>query len=219
MADTRGMSAVHTALHREFRLLPDLVRSVVPGDTRRAEIVGAHAALLCRILHTQHEGEELLLWPRLLERAGVEAEIIVSTVRQQRRAIAGPHAEATGLLADWRTTGRNGAGLAGAFERLATLLIRHMALVEKEVLPLSERHITAAEWHELGVHGMAGMAKRDLPLVFGMALYEGDPEVVQAVLANAPLRVRLAVTVLGRRRYASHARQVHGTVTPFRVGS
>lgn len=38
--------------------------------------------------------------------------------------------------------------------------------------------------------------KKDLPLVIGMAMYEGDPAVVKA----------------------AHARQVHGTVTPFRVG-
>ncbi|MFD3450566.1 hemerythrin domain-containing protein [Streptomyces sp. NPDC058691] len=219
MADTRDMYMAHTALHREFRLLPDLIRSVAPGDTRRAEVVGGHAALLCRVLHTHHEGEDLLLWPKLAERAGAEAAVIVPMMEQQHQAIDRAHEAASGLLGSWRSTGRGGEELADAFEQLATKLIRHMALEEKEILPLAEKHITAAEWHRLGEHGMAGTPRKDLPLVFGMAMYEGDPEVIKAVLAKAPLPVRLLVPVVGRRRYASHARQVHGTVTPFRVRS
>ena len=65
MADTRDMHMAHAALRREFRLLPDVIRSVAPGDTRRAEVVGAHAALMCRVLHAHHEGEDRLLWPKL----------------------------------------------------------------------------------------------------------------------------------------------------------
>ncbi|MDX2645698.1 hemerythrin domain-containing protein [Streptomyces sp. PA03-1a] len=219
MADTRDMYMAHTALRREFRLLPDLIRSVAPGDTRRAEVVGAHAALVCRVLHTHHEGEDLLLWPKLAERASVDAEAIVPTMEQQHHAIDALHGEVTGLLGGWRSTGRGGEELADAFERLLTVLVRHMALEEKEILPLAAKYVTAAEWHQLGEHGMASTPKKDLPLVFGMAMYEGDPETIKAVLATAPLPLRLIVPVLGRRRYASHARQVHGTVRPARVGS
>ncbi|MEU7358047.1 MULTISPECIES: hypothetical protein [Streptomyces] len=56
-------------------------------------------------------------------------------------------------------------------------------------------------------------------MTFGMAMYEGDPEVVKAVLAHAPLPVRLLVPVIGRRRYAAHARRVPGTSRPARLGS
>ncbi|MFF3563610.1 hemerythrin domain-containing protein [Streptomyces sp. NPDC002574] len=218
MADTRDMYMAHRALRREFRLLPDLIWSVAPGDIGRAEVVGAHAVLLCRILHTHHEGEDLLLWPKLVERGGAEAAAIVPTMEAQHHAIDTVHTEVTGLLERWRSTALGGEELAGAFERLATVLVEHMALEEKEILPLTERHLTAVEWHELGEHGMATVPKKDLPLVFGMAMYEGDPEVIKAVLATAPLPVRLLVPVLGRRRYAAHAKNVHGTATPPRVG-
>jgi hypothetical protein len=50
MADVRDMYMAHAALRREFRLLPQLIRDVTPGDTVRAEVVGAHAELVCRIL-------------------------------------------------------------------------------------------------------------------------------------------------------------------------
>jgi iron-sulfur cluster repair protein YtfE (RIC family) len=219
MADTRDMYMAHALLRREFRLLPDLVRSVTPGDTRRAEVVGAHAALVCAILHGHHEGEDLLLWPKLVERGGAEAAAIVPTMEQQHHAIEGAYTEVTGLLDGWRSTGQGGEALADVFERLTAALVEHMALEEKEILPLAEEHVTAAEWHKIGEHGMASSRKKDLPLAFGMAMYEGDPEVIKAVLATAPLPVRLLVPAVARRRYAAHAKRVHGTPAPPRVGA
>ncbi|MGW3464833.1 hemerythrin domain-containing protein, partial [Streptomyces olivaceoviridis] len=127
--------------------------------------------------------------------------------------------EVSELLREWRSTGRGGEELADAFELLLSVLLAHMATEEKVVLPLAERHVTAAEWRELGEHGMGAIAKKDLPLTFGMAMYEGDPEVIEAVLAHAPLPVRLLVPVIGRRRYAAHARRVHGTSRPARLGT
>lgn len=218
MADTRDMYMAHAALRREFRLLPDLIRSVTPGDTRRAEVVGAHAALVCAVLHQHHEGEDLLLWPKLVARGGAKAAAIVPTMEQQHHAIEDGHAEVTGLLGGWRSTGRGGEALADAFERLTTVLVEHMALEEKEILPLTEKHLTAKEWHQLGEHGKAVTPKKVMALVMGMAMYEGDPEVVKAVLSTLPLPVRLLAPALGRRKYAAHAKRVHGTATPPRLG-
>jgi hemerythrin-like domain-containing protein len=219
MADVRDMYMAHAALRREFRLLPQLIRDVTPGDTVRAQIVGAHAELMCRILHTHHEGEDVLLWPKLLQRAGEEALAIVPTMEEQHHAIDRAHGEAAGLLPGWRSIGHGGEALADAFESLLTLLVDHMATEEKLVLPLAEKHVTAAEWRQLGEHGLAGIPKKELPLTFGMAMYEGDPAVIRAVLVHAPLPVRLLVPVIGRRRYAAHARRVHGTTRPARLGT
>lgn len=219
MADTRDMYMAHAGLRREFRLLPDLIRSVAPGDTRRTEVVGAHAALVCAVLHQHHGGEDLLLWPRLVERGGAEAAAIVPTMEQQHQAIEDGHTEVTGLLDHWRSTAQGGEGLADAFERLTTALVEHMALEEKEILPLVEKHLTQKEWHQLAEHGTAVTPKKDMALVFGMAMYEGDPEVVKAVLAAAPLPVRLLAPAMARRQYAAHAKRVHGTATPPRIGA
>jgi hypothetical protein len=88
-----------------------------------------------------------------------------------------------------------------------------------EILPLAERFVTAAEWHGLGEHGLKGAPKSALPLVFGMAMYEGDPATVKSVLAGAPLAGRLLMPVIGPRVYAKHAKRVHGTPTPPRIGT
>ncbi|MEU8301185.1 hypothetical protein AB0C04_28350 [Micromonospora sp. NPDC048909] len=49
-----------------------------------------------------------------------------------------------------------------------------------------------------------------------MAMYEGDPEVIKHVLAEAPLPARLLMPIIGPRLYAAHAKRVHGTATPPR---
>ncbi|RKN27326.1 hemerythrin domain-containing protein [Micromonospora musae] len=219
MADIRDMFMAHTMLRREFSLLPQLVRGVAAGDTRRAAVVAEHAELLCNILHRHHEGEDLELWPRLHERAGAAAEAIVATMEAQHHAIEEAHAEVVGLLPGWRSTAQGGTELADALERLRVALIEHMAMEETEILPLAEKYVTAAEWKKLGEHGMASTPKKDVPLAVGMVLYEGDREVVNEVLAEAPLPIRLLMPIIGRRRYAAHARRVHGTATPPRIGA
>src|SRR4051794_12876353 len=172
MADVRDMYMVHTMMRREFTLLPAAVRQVAHGDARRAEVVGAHIQLMSRTVHLHHEGEDLLLWPLLHERGGAEAEAIVPTMQAQHHAIEEAAEVVDRLLPVWRPTGHGGAELADALTRLGTVLIEHMALEERELLPLAERLVTAQEWRRLGEYSLQQTPKKDLPLEFGMAAYE-----------------------------------------------
>ncbi|MFD3457290.1 hemerythrin domain-containing protein [Streptomyces sp. NPDC058691] len=217
MADVRDMYMAHTMLRREFGLLPQLVRDVAPYDTKRSEVVGAHAELLCGMLHFHHEGEDVILWPLLHERGGEEAEAIVPVMEEQHHAIEAAHAQAMRLLPEWRSAARGGHELAEVFDRLLAALLEHMTMEERRILPLAEKYVTAAEWRQLGEHGTGEMPKKALPLAFGMAMYEGDPEVIKAVLAEAPGPARLIMPFLAPRLYARHAKRVHGTATPPRV--
>jgi hemerythrin-like domain-containing protein len=218
MADVRDMYMAHTMFRREFGLLPQLIRDVREGDVTRAGIVGAHAELLSLILHLHHEGEDMFLWPRLEARGGAEAEAIVPTMEAQHHTIEETITRIGKLLPPWAATARDGDELAAAFEALRDALLEHMALEEREILPLAERFVTAKEWHQLGEHGMKDAPKSALPLGFGMVMYEGDPDTIKSVLATAPLPVRLLMPVIGPRVYAKHARKVYGTATPPRIG-
>ncbi|MFJ4847225.1 MULTISPECIES: hemerythrin domain-containing protein [unclassified Streptomyces] len=217
MADVRDMYMAHTMIRREFGLLPQLVRDVLPNDTKRSEVVGAHAEFVCRLLHFHHDGEDLILWPLLQERGQEEAEAIVPVMEEQHHAIEAANAEAIRLLPEWRSTARGGHELAEVFDRLLDALLEHMSMEEQRILPLAEKYVTAAEWRQLGEHGMSEMPKKALPLAFGMAMYEGDPEVIKAVLAEAPGPARLILPFLAPRLYAKHAKRVHGTATPPRL--
>jgi Hemerythrin HHE cation binding domain len=87
MADVGEMYLVHTMLRREFGLLPESIRGAGRNDAKRRALIGAHAKLLCQILHTHHEGEDLILWPLLLERAEAEATEIVAMVGEEHQAM------------------------------------------------------------------------------------------------------------------------------------
>ncbi|MFJ4848552.1 hemerythrin domain-containing protein [Streptomyces sp. NPDC088733] len=217
MADVRDMYVLHTLFGREIGLLPRLVRAVAPGDTERSEVVGAHIELLSGLLHLHHEGEDLILWPLLDQRGGEEAKAIVPAMEEQHHAIETANAELARLLPQWRSTARGGSGLADVLDRLLVVLLEHMAMEEERILPLAEKHVTAAEWNKMGEHGLAEAPKKALPVIFGMAMYEGNPEVIKAILSEAPLPARLLMPVLAPRLYAKHAKRIHGTATPQRV--
>ncbi|WP_327365071.1 hemerythrin domain-containing protein [Streptomyces sp. NBC_01217] len=219
MADVRDMYMAHAMLRREFRLLPQLVRDVKPSDVERAKAVGAHADHICFLLHLHHEGEDLLLWPLLLERAGDKAAAIVPTMEEQHGAIERHYTEVTELLPQWRATAQQGERLAGAIERLLSALVEHLMLEEKEILPLAGQYVTAAEWKQLGAHGMAKTPPETMPLALGMAMYEADPEVFEDLLADVPEPARLVLTDSAQRAYADHAQRLYGTSTPPRVGN
>jgi hemerythrin-like domain-containing protein len=217
MADVGEMYVVHTMLRREFSLLPDLIRGAGRIDSKRRALVGAHAQLLCQILHTHHEGEDLVLWPLLRERAEAEATEIVAVMGEQHRAIAAAHDEAVHRLGDWCRFGRDGEGFATLLDQLTRVLAEHTALEEKAVLPLVEKYVTATEWERMGRHGMDTFPKRLLPLAFGMLMYEGDPAAIRRTLSNAPPPARLLIPIIAPRAFSRHARRVYGTATPPKI--
>jgi hemerythrin-like domain-containing protein len=210
--DTREMVVVHTAFRRELGAAPGLVRGVAAGDRARAEVVGAHVQLLLDMLHHHHVGEDELLWPKLHERLPGELAPTVLLMEGQHELIAQELDVALAVLPGWRAEA--GAGdrdeLAAALERMHPLLVEHLAAEEEQILPLASRALTQAEWDELGERGMAAIPKPKLPMVFGMLMAEGDPEVLRAMIGHAPLVPRLVVPRIAPRAYGRYSRQVQG---------
>lgn len=218
MADVRDMYTVHIVFRREFGQLSSLVRAVGEGDTARAELVGDHIQLLCSMLHSHHSGEDELLWPKLLDRGPDEIAPIVHLAEAQHEAVDKAITDIDGVLPLWRSTASaaDRDNLANAAERLYAPLIEHLNMEEERILPLAEKYVTATEWQELGQHSMASLPKNRLPLLFGMAMYEGDPEVMKEIVATMPLLPRLLMPSLAPRLFGSYARRIHGTRTPAR---
>ena len=210
--DTREMVVVHTAFRRELAAAPALVRGVAPGDRARAQVVGDHVGLLLDMLHHHHVGEDELLWPKLLERVPEELTATVLLMESQHELIAAELEAAQAALPSWRAAAAVTVRdrLAAALERMHPLLVEHLAAEEQEILPLAARALTQQEWDELGERGMASVPKAKLPMVFGMLMAEGDPEVLRAMIGHAPLVPRLVVPRIAPRAYGRYARQVYG---------
>jgi hemerythrin-like domain-containing protein len=217
--DTRDMLAIHSCFRREYGLAPELVRSVRPGDVERARVVADHLRLTGDFLHHHHTGEDKLLWPRLRDRVAAEMAPTVELMERQHEGIHAATEQIDAALARWREgaaeTDRD--QLADALEVLHARLTEHLAAEEQNLLPLAAANLTPGEWAQLGEEGMAGLPKKELPMVFGSIMYDADPATIKGMLAHAPLVPRLMLPFLAPRAYAKYARRVYGGTMPPRA--
>ena len=209
--DTQEMVVVHRALRREARLLAELVAAVTPGDTARARVLAAHFRVYRLGLHNHHHGEDELLWPPLLARVDLEAEIVLRMEAQHER-VAATLARVDAAVAAWEPAA--GAGerdvLVAALVEHRAVLVEHLDDEEETLLPLAARHLSAKEWGALGEHLVANTPKLTLLTLFGFVMEDADARERAMILAGLPRPVRVIWHVVGRPRYARHIRRVRG---------
>src|ERR1700730_9220378 len=171
MTDTRDMVLVHRVFRREFGLLPLMVRGVPDGDVRAADRVARHAREMTDALHHHHRNEDELLWPRLLQRAPVDADL-VARMETQHSALAEILSRIETDLPAWQQSARPGDGiiLSAALTDLHTGLSEHLDEEEQHVLPIVARTITPPEWAERAQRGFAAMPKRRALVFLGHIL-------------------------------------------------
>jgi hemerythrin-like domain-containing protein len=213
------MYAVHTLFRREFSLMPALVRGVAARDKERSEIVADHILLMNTVLHHHHRAEDKHLWPRLLDRGSKDVASVVHVMEGQHENLETMIAEVDEATRSWRSSAapESGKALADALDRMISLLNDHMGVEEERILPMVEKYITAAEWDLMVREGAAETPRENIPLIFGMVMYEGDPEVIQLILSQMPPEMRAVMKEQASRAFASHSERVHGTATPPRI--
>jgi hemerythrin-like domain-containing protein len=221
LADIRDMYVIHTVFRRELGLAADLVRGVAVGDDERSSVVSDHVELILSLLRIHHSGEDAHIWPKLLERVPQDSAPIVHTMESQHHGIEAAGTEVATRLGTWRSSAaaEPGEQLAAALERLNLAIREHLSLEEEKALPLIGAHITAAEWNAMVQQDGADAPPEMLPLIFGMSMYEGDPEAVQMVVDSMPPDLRAVIKDVAAQAYADHAKKVYGTATPPRIGT
>ncbi|WP_109778175.1 hemerythrin domain-containing protein [Streptomyces sp. CG 926] len=213
--NTHEMVVIHRGLRREARLLVELIAAVAPGDTARARTLGDHFRDYRLGLTGHHHGEDAYLWPPLMARVDLEADLVLRMEAQHDRVAASLEAVGEALPA-WE-------GWAGEAERdvlvslLAehrTVLLEHLDDEEESLLPLAARHLSAHEWDRLGEHFLAATPKPKLLFFLGMVLEEADRAERASMLASLPLAGRLLWRTVGRPAYARRVRAVRRTAAP-----
>jgi hypothetical protein len=219
-ADVREMYMAHTMFRREFGLLPALIGGVAAADATRARIIAEHYDLIHLTLHHHHQAEDTYLWPRLVSRAGQEAPSIVAAMEAQHEQLDKVLVDVTAGLAGWRGTADpvQGAQLAEAAARLNVLLAEHLAAEEERAVPLIARYVTAAEWGEMVAASAVGIEPEQMPLIFGLMMYEGDPGVIREAIDHMPPDARPIMAELAAGAFARHAELVYGTPAPAKTG-
>ena len=216
LVDVRDMIVVHTAMLREFRLAPASVARIPAGAHRAARRVDAHLGLLCELLHYHHAGEDELLWPPLRSLLNAHGQACLDAAEAQHSGIDAA-LRVVGLARHrWIEVGDNTTRdeLIAALQYLHWLLVLHLDTEERDLLPLAAAHLTPGQWAAVGEAGAVSIPKSKMLLVFGMLAYEGDPDILTAMLHPAPPPARAIVPLLAPRIYARFAKRIHGTPRP-----
>ena len=201
LPDVTEMTAVHAVFRNAFAATPRLVGAVADGDTARAAIVGSFLANVLAFLHSHHQGEDELLFPKLVERAPGHPEV---------ERIAGQHADvdtavgvAEATLASWSATGsaETGRTLVADIASLDTVLEPHLTEEEREILPLVTDHITLEEWRELPPHAMRTFAGDDIFLIIGLLREQLDQAQRDTMLEVMPPPAAEAWRTVGIESY------------------
>lgn len=210
--NTQDMEIVHRAFRRESRLLMELVAAVTPGDTVRAKVIADHFRDYRLGLRNHHEGEDELLWPPLLARVDLEADIILRMEDQHER-VAATLTRLDAAVPAWEATA--GAGerdtLVAALADHRAVLLEHLDDEEATLLPLAAGLVTEQEWASLGEHLVANTPKLTLLTLFGLVLEDANRAERATLLGALPTPVRAVWHVIGRPRYARRIRRVRAT--------
>jgi iron-sulfur cluster repair protein YtfE (RIC family) len=187
LADTSDMIQFHRIFREALGSAAPLVGSVEPGDTARADVVGSYYANVLALLKGHHEGEDELVWPKLVERAPEDAETILR-IAGQHEGIVDSMVEAQARLTEWRVSPQieSGSQLAASLATLGAELSLHLDEEERVILPIAARHINAAEWAELPAHGMQHFEGDKIWLVMGLVREQMRPEQIAMMEANMP---------------------------------
>jgi hemerythrin-like domain-containing protein len=189
--DTSDMIRVHRVFRETLGRAPTMIGSVNVDDSNRVAAVATFYANILAFLHVHHEGEDELVWPKLLERCPEHAAT-VRLAADQHQAILGQLEAAAAQLGEWQqdpTTSRS-AALTAALVTLSAGVTEHLDNEERTILPLAEAHITVEEWGQLPMHGMKNFRGDKLWLIIGLLREQMTIEQLANMDARMPPPVR-----------------------------
>jgi hemerythrin-like domain-containing protein len=216
LADSRDMFVVHDMFRRQFKAIPGLVSEVPEGDTAQVAIVAGHVTWMVTFLHAHHEGEDLFVWPKLLERIPEKIDPLILTMEAQHAGLAEALDDLAVKAASWRNTSaiQERDALAGAASELLVLIAEHLGMEEREVLPLIDSYLTEKEWKQVGGSGLKKMSFGQLKVAFGMILDDAGPEQVKIMRDTLPLPAWTFFSLTGPRAYVKYAERLHPAHVP-----
>jgi hemerythrin-like domain-containing protein len=211
MADSRDMLVVHKMFRKQFAAIPRLVSEVPGGDSARVAIVADHVVWMVEFLHSHHEGEDMMVWPRLVERCPTEVEPLIFTMEAQHHGLALALDDLAAKATAWRTTFavHERDELAEAATVLLIRIAEHLDLEELKVLSLIDRYLTDKEWKQVGGSGLKKMSFGQLKVAFGMILDDAPPDDVKTMRDTIPRAPWVLFSALGPRAYTKYAARLH----------
>jgi hemerythrin-like domain-containing protein len=209
--DTTDMVAVHKVFRDALGAAPQVLGAAASGTPEHARNVASYYANVLAFLHVHHEGEDELLWPKLLERCPAEAAR-VSEIADQHHGVTTALRDAEAHLFEWaeKPDVNRAATLASALTVLNAELTPHLDQEEEFVLPLAAEHLSIEEWAAFPAHGMQHFSGDKIWLVLGSLLDAMTPVQRENMLTHMPPPVHEFWVTAGKPQYESFIADVLG---------
>jgi hypothetical protein len=204
--DVREMAIVHRTFRDTYNESARLVRAAPTPTPGRVRFLADHIDFGIAMLHVHHEGEDELLYPKLIERVPDQAAI-TEQVDHEHLLIKTALDEASAACAAWRgrPSAETSEALAASLNHLNSVVQPHLDDEEQKVVPLAAVTLTQQEWDALGKHAVAQIPRNKRGVAFGMILEplgETDRALMMRVL---PAPVRMLYPFLIERPWKKYA--------------
>lgn len=210
-AAAREMPIIHRIFRRQFAEVRALVQEVPAAEATRVSAVADHLGFLLDGLHMHHTTEDDLIWPKLLDRAGLDAPL-VRRMNEQHQQIDESVAEVRAAMRVWRSdpTSTRSSALVDRLGEFLVVLESHLDEEEQVVVPLIDRHLTQAEWQDVGKRGFEKFTPAQRWIATGQMVEVATSEEVAMMFGQLPPPVKVLWHLIGKRRYRRYITPVRG---------
>jgi hemerythrin-like domain-containing protein len=211
--DVRDMAIVHRTFRTAYDEAARLVRAAPVPSSERVTFLADHIDFSIKMLNIHHDGEDELLYPKLIERVPEQAAM-TGEVEHEHELVKAALDDASAACASWRErpSAETGELLAASLDELNSVSQRHLDDEEQKVVPLAAVTVTQQEWDALEKHTVAEIPRNKRPIAFGMVLDPLDESDREFMLRTLPRPVRMARGILIERPWKKYA-------TKLRAGS
>jgi len=204
--DVRDMAIVHRTFRNAYEESARLVRAAPSPSPGRVTFLADHIDFGIAALHHHHEGEDELLYPKLIQRVPEQAPM-TEQVEHEHLAIKTALEAASAACAAWRQrpSAETGEALAAALDHLNAVVQPHHDDEENKVGPLAAVTLTQQEWDAMGKQGVAWIPRNKRGIAFGMILEPlGDADRAY-MMRSLPAPVRMLYPFLIERPWKKYA--------------
>jgi hypothetical protein len=204
--DVRDMAIIHRTFRSAYEESARLVRAAPTPSPGRVTFLADHIDFGIAVLHHHHEGEDEMLYPKLIERVPEQAPM-TEHVEHEHLAIKTALDEASAACAAWRQlpSAETGEALAASLDHLNEVVQPHLDDEEQKVVPLAAVTLTQKEWDAMGKHGVASIPPKMRGVALGMMLEPLNESDRAYMMKHVPAPVRMLYPFLVERPWKKYA--------------
>jgi hemerythrin-like domain-containing protein len=204
--DVRDMAIIHRTFRKAYDEAARLVRAAPAPSPARVTFLADHIDFAIAALHIHHEGEDELLYPKLIERVPEQAPM-TEQVDHEHQTIKTALDATSAACATWRQgpSSETGEALAAALDQLNSVVQPHLDDEEQKIVPLAAVTLTQQEWDAVGKHGVAQIPRNKRGIAFGMILEPLGEADRAYMLHTLPAPVRMLYPLLIERPWNKYA--------------